>query len=201
MSKLNNVAMVISKIFSILMWVAVGGLVTALVAACIGVGVLNSAIREGVINSEDLITEAREDLEEKNNEYADLITKENFDRLVKLMKTEDVLNEDGTVRIVYVILVLVDSIATCVTFALVFRNVHLILKTAQNSSPFQADITRRIRNIGFFLLGLAAFELTLSGFSGVSFNSIYAIIGILMLCLSSFFRYGESLQAQSDGLI
>ena len=208
MNKLNNVAMVISKIFSVLMWVAVGGLVVGLIASCIGVGILNSKIRANEIDFEALITEAREDLEEENNEYADLITKDNFDKVVRVLKTEDVLNENGTIKPYIIIFLFAGWIATCAIFALIFRNVHLILKTAKGKewfangeTPFKPEITRRIRLIGFFLLGLAAFEASLSSFTGVGFNTIYVIVGILMLCLSSFFRYGETLQKDSDGLI
>ena len=208
MTKLNNFAMGASKVFSILMWVAAGCIVFGLICSCVGIAFLNSAIREGVIMPEKLLAEAQEDLEKANNEYADLVTKENFDRVTKLLQTEDILNEDGTVRYLTVIAAFTDWTATCVVFALVFRYIHLILKTAKGKewfangeTPFRPEITRMIRTIGFLLLGLTAFKMTFSFFSGVSGNLIYAIIGVLMLCLSSFFRYGETLQKDADGLI
>ena len=208
MTKLNNFAMGASKVFSILMWVSAGCVVFGLICSCIGVAFLNSAIREGMINADNLLNEAKEDLEENDNVYAELITKENFDRVVKLLKAEDVLNEDGTVKYLFVICAFIDWTATCVVFALVFRYIHLILKTAKGeawfangATPFRPEITRMIRMIGFLLLGLTAFKTSFSFFSGVSGNLIYAIIGVLMLCLSSFFRYGEALQKDSDGLI
>lgn len=208
MNKLNNFAMGASKVLSVLMWVAVGCIVFGMIASLVGIGLLNAAIRADKIDFEALITEAKEDLEEDENEYADLVNKENFDKLVKLLKTEDILREDGTVRPTAVIFAMLDGVATCAVFALVFRYVHLILKTAKGKewfangeTPFRPEITRMIRMIGFLLLGLAAFEVSLSTFTGVGFNMIYVIIGILMLCLSSFFRYGETLQKDADGLI
>ena len=208
MTKLNNFAMVASKILSTLMWVAVGCLILGLIASCVGIGVFNSKIRAGEIDTEALLNEAKEGLEKENNEYANLITKDNYDAVVRILKTQDILAEDGTVRIFFVICAIVDGIATCVVFALIFRYIHLILRTAKGeawfangSTPFRPEITRMIRMIGFLLLGLAAFKQTFSFFSGVSGNLIYVIIGILMLCLSSFFRYGETLQRDTDGLI
>ena len=91
---------------------------------------------------------------------------------------------------------------------MIFRNIHLILKTAkgktwfaQGETPFQLNITRMIREIGIFLIALAGVDLILSFFSGVTMSPLLIIIGILMLCLSSFFRYGEELQNDTNGLI
>ena len=208
MTKLNNFAMVASKVLEIIMWVALGLVVLGLIASCIGVGFLNKAIRENKIDVSAIVEQASEIAAKEDEDAAELINVENYNLLKRVLKIENILREDGTVKPAFLVLAMIDGILNCLTFAMVFRNIHLILKTAKGSTwfakgktPFQSDITRMIREIGIFLLALAALELTLSFFSAVTFNPVFVVIGILMLCLSSFFRYGEQLQNDADGLI
>ncbi len=101
--------------------------------------------------------------------------------------------------------------------AFVFRNVHLILRTAQGitkfsqgKTPFQKDNVRRMREIGIFFLSIVAVELAASSLAflvlgpetaevGVNMGS--AITGILMLCLSQAFALGVQIQDDVDGLV
>ncbi len=98
--------------------------------------------------------------------------------------------------------------------AMIFRNVYLILKTAQGqtwfangSTPFQANIVRMIREIGIFFLSISALSLlsaiivSLSSAPAVGFNYENAFIGLVFLCFSAFFSYGAKLQEDVDGLI
>lgn len=105
--------------------------------------------------------------------------------------------------------------------AMVFRNVCLILKTmqgktwfSQGETPFQNDVTRMVREIGIFLLSVVGVQLVLSAASVLvlgacgstdvvesSLNLEMLVLGLLMLCLSSAFSQGESLQKDVDGLI
>lgn len=101
--------------------------------------------------------------------------------------------------------------------AMIFRNIHLILRTAQGKTwfskgdtPFQKDITRMIREIGIFLISTSAVNLIWSiGMRfilgadrvelGVELDS--ALVGMMVLCLSQFFDYGVQLQNDVDGLL
>lgn len=208
MTKLNNFSMAAAKVLEVLMWVALALVILGLIAACVGIGFLNSAIRENKIDTAALIEKVSDAVASEDRELAEIINKDNYDLAVRFLKTADILNEDGTVRASTVVFALIDAILHCAVFALIFRNIHLILKTAkgktwfaEGETPFQSNITRMIREIGIFLLVLAGVELIFSFFSAVSVNLIFVWIGILMLCLSSFFRYGEQLQKDSDGLI
>lgn len=102
-------------------------------------------------------------------------------------------------------------------FAMIFRNVYLILKTAQGKTwfsqgdtPFQKDIVRMLREIGIFLLSTCAVDLLwsigLRFFIGVdnvelSIGLEKIILGMMVLCLTQFFDYGSQLQKDVDGLL
>lgn len=101
--------------------------------------------------------------------------------------------------------------------AMIFRNVYLILKTAQGETkfskgktPFQKDVTRMLREIGIFLISISGVELLwnvgmrfLLGVDnvelGVELDSV--VIGLMVICLSQFFDYGTQLQQDVDGLL
>lgn len=94
--------------------------------------------------------------------------------------------------------------------AMVFRNAHLILKKSGQSTPFQPDIIRMLREIGIFylsipLIGLAISTLVrlLAGVDGVelSVDLGSAMTGLLVLCLTQFFAHGMELERDLDGLM
>ena len=101
--------------------------------------------------------------------------------------------------------------------AMIFRNIRLILRTAQGKTwfskgdtPFQKDITRMVREIGIFLISTSAVNLVWSigmrfllGVDNVelSVELDSALIGKMVLCLSQFFDYGVHLQEDVDGLL
>ena len=101
--------------------------------------------------------------------------------------------------------------------AMIFRNIYLILKTAQGESkfskgktPFQKDITRMLREVGIFLISITAVELFFStglrfliGVDNVelSVEMDSVILGLMVICLSQFFDYGTQLQQDADGLL
>ena len=101
--------------------------------------------------------------------------------------------------------------------AMIFRNIYLIMRTAQGKTwfskgdtPFQKDITRMIREIGIFLLSTSAVNLIWSigmrfilGVDSVelSVELDSALVGMMVLCLSQFFDYGVQLQNDVDGLL
>ena len=99
--------------------------------------------------------------------------------------------------------------------ALIFRNVFLIVKTAEGGTwfskgktPFQEDNVRMVREIGIF--SIAIFLVGFVATCVVSFmaedvetsnNLFMLIIGVLAICLSKMFEYGKELQEAEDGLI
>lgn len=94
--------------------------------------------------------------------------------------------------------------------AMVFRNIHLIMKRSENASPFQKDNVRMVREIGFFLLGVPAVGLAISGIvfavvgpetAELSVRLDSFVMGLVVLCLSRFFARGMELEADVDGLL
>jgi hypothetical protein len=94
--------------------------------------------------------------------------------------------------------------------AMVFRNLHLIFKKSENTTPFQKDNVRMMREIGIFscavpFIGLfmsAIFRLVNGGGAGEISMSLSGLwIGIIMLCMSQFFAHGVALEEDVDGLV
>lgn len=99
--------------------------------------------------------------------------------------------------------------------AMIFRNVYLILKTAQGKTwfakgdtPFQKNIVRMFREIGIFFIATAVLSLISEiivniggGELSAGFNYLGCFIGLVFLCISQFFNYGTSLEKDLDGLV
>lgn len=127
------------------------------------------------------------------------------------------LNADSTVNMASLRIFAIGTFLTFILMAMIFRNVYLIVKTAHGKSwfskgctPFQKDIVRMVREIGIFSIGIPVLGLIftiiaqlVSGVDhmkvSVNFNSI--IMGILVLCLTQVFTYGEKLEEDTKGLI
>lgn len=99
--------------------------------------------------------------------------------------------------------------------AMIFRNVYLILKTAQGktwfakgSTPFQKNIVRMFREIGIFFITISIMSLIseiivnlTGGELTTGFNYLSCFIGLVFLCISQFFNYGSRLEKELDGLV
>ena len=99
--------------------------------------------------------------------------------------------------------------------AMIFRNVNLIVETAEGGTwfskgktPFQDDNIRMVREIGifciaiFFIGWIGTIIATLIYDNVETGNSLFVlIIGIIVICLSKMFEYGKELQDAEDGLI
>ena len=203
MEKLNNFTMHASKVIEIFFIVVSVLVLIAVIATSVLVVWANGKIRE---NGIDLVTEA-EKLVDENTDVK--LGGDTYKLLGEALEEEGLLKKDGTINLAVIIVSMLYGLINCVAFTMIFRNINLILKTAkgktwfsEGETPFQKDITRMIREIGIFLLLTAAIGLLISFFvSTVNFSLIYVVIGILMLCLSSFFSYGEQLQKETDGLV
>lgn len=124
---------------------------------------------------------------------------------------------DGSINFTMMIIFLIGAIITIALMAMVFRNVYLIIKTAEGrtkfsegKTPFQSSIVRMTREIGIFLISTPVVGLIFSILAQVIGNSETVtatlsletlIIGLFVLCLSQFFNYGKQLQTDVDGLL
>lgn len=123
----------------------------------------------------------------------------------------------GAVNMTAVALFAVTALLLLPLMAMVFRNVYLILKTAkgktwfaEGGTPFQAPVIRMLREIGIFLIAVPAVGLLMSVIAraiigvetaelSVRFDSL--ALGVLVLCLTQAFTYGQTLQNDVDGLL
>ena len=93
--------------------------------------------------------------------------------------------------------------------AMIFRNMNLIIKRAETSTPFQKDNIRMLREIGIFAIGIPAVGLVMSvvcrlvfgGEVEASVNFYSVVVGIIMICLTQFFIYGAGLEEDVEGLV
>ncbi|MCI5923615.1 MAG: hypothetical protein SOR38_06275 [Oscillospiraceae bacterium] len=94
--------------------------------------------------------------------------------------------------------------------AMVFRNLNLIIKKSEGSTPFQADNIRMLKEIGIFSFSIPLVGLIMSiicrlilGVDAVetSINFYGFFMGIVVLCLTQFFIHGAELEKDVDGLL
>ena len=94
--------------------------------------------------------------------------------------------------------------------AMVFRNIHLIIKKSENSTPFQVDNIRMLKEIGIFSISIPVVGLILSVVCRLIFGvdaletsvNVYGFsMGIIVLCLTQFFIHGVELEKDVDGLL
>ena len=94
--------------------------------------------------------------------------------------------------------------------AMVFRNLHLILKKSQNATPFQTDNIRMMREIGIFAIAVPVIGFIMSIIvrlvtgvetAEISIDTAGIFMGIIVLCLTQFFVHGAELEKDVDGLL
>ena len=94
--------------------------------------------------------------------------------------------------------------------AMVFRNLSLILKKSEGTTPFQKDNVRMLREIGIFSIAVPVVGFVMgfvirivAGFDAVEISNGMDgfIMGILVLCLTQVFAHGVSLEDDVEGLL
>lgn len=94
--------------------------------------------------------------------------------------------------------------------AMVFRNLYLIFKKAQNTTPFQTDNIRIMREIGIFAIAVPVIGFIMSIIvrlvtgvetAEISIDTAGIFMGIIVLCLTQFFVHGAELEKDVDGLL
>lgn len=120
-----------------------------------------------------------------------------------------VVNEAGEADLAALGVLMVAGFLLMVPMAMTFRNVYLILKNSEGSTPFQPDNVRMVREIGWFLMALPAVGLVMSIVARLAVGveaeaSVYMgswLVGLVVLCLSQVFARGMELESDVDGLL
>lgn len=105
------------------------------------------------------------------------------------------------------------GIGACLILALmamVFRNLNLIFRKSENTTPFQKDNIRMLKEIGIFSIAVPVIGLIMSAVirlvvgvdaAEISISQSGIFMGIIVLCLTRFFVYGAELEKDVDGLL
>ncbi len=120
-----------------------------------------------------------------------------------------VVDEAGTPDLAALRLFLPVGAVLMALMAMVFRNVHLILKQSEAATPFQPDNVRMVREIGWFLMAVPVVGLVMSVAARLvlgpqleaSVRLDGLLVGLVVLCLSQVFVRGMALESDVDGLL
>jgi len=120
-----------------------------------------------------------------------------------------VLDSGGSLNVKLFFLFSLAAVVILSLMAMVFRNVHLVLKNVENATPFQKDNIRMVREIGIFSISVPVFGMFMSFImrlaAGPDIEASMRINGLMMglvvLCLTQVFAHGTELEQEVDGLL
>lgn len=195
MKGINKFAAVLSKIMEVGHWVAAALMALTFVIAAFMPNQLNK-----IVDMEGL--------------SADAVMQSDFS---SYGYSVECFNANGSFNTKAFALFAIGSAIIMTLMAMIFRNVNLSLKTAagktkfsKGETPFQKDVVRMVREIGIFFISIPVIGIIVSTIgtliigvdvleASMDFDGI--VIGIIILCLSQIFTYGEKLQSDVDGLL
>ena len=102
------------------------------------------------------------------------------------------------------------AVVILAAMALVFRNLHLIFKQAEDASPFRTENISRMKKIGFLSIAVPVVGFVMSLIirlvmgpeaTEISVDQSGIFMGIIVLCLTRFFVHGANLERDVDGLV
>ena len=94
--------------------------------------------------------------------------------------------------------------------AMVFRDLHLIFRKSENTTPFQEDNIRMLKQIGIISIAvpLVGFIMSIitrlvigADAAEISVSQSGIVMGIIVLCLTQYFIHGAKLENDVDGLL
>ncbi len=189
MKALSKATRILARIFEIGHWVAAGIMLVLLITAIAFPAQMNEMITGDITAEESM--------------YGFHIT---------------LAGADGTLSRPSVIVFAAAGVLLSALMAMVFRNVYLIIRTSEGNTrfskgatPFQPDVTRMLREIGYFTIAVPIVCLVMSVIARLAIGSdydvetsvdlSYIVIGLLVLWLTQVFTRGEQLEQESEGLI
>ena len=184
MKELNKVVKIIAKILEIAHWVGAGLMVA--VAVC------SAAASQWL------------------GHFIDVNAIENGSEVSTYGFEVNVDNSLGEINTKALLMFAIGSVVIFALVAMIFRNIHLIIKKAESTTPFHKDNIRMVREIGIFSIAIPIIGLIMSTIirlvigvdaAEVSVNLDGFIMGVIVLCLTQFFAYGAELEKDVDGLL
>ena len=117
---------------------------------------------------------------------------------------------NGNADMTYFFLFGIGATLIMAAIAMVFRNLHLIFKRSENSTPFRKDNIRLMKEIGSFCIAVPVIGFVMSVIirlvteveaAEISIDTAGLLMGIIVLCLTQFFTHGAELENDVDGLL
>lgn len=185
MKGINKIAKVVTRIVEILHWIGAALMVVATVCSAVSPAWFKS--------------------------FIDYIVKECSGSEFNAYGFEiNVAASNGAVDMTAVLMFCISAFFILVLMAMIFRNLNLIIKKSEGTTPFQPDNIRMFREIGYFSIGVPVIGLIMSIISrlviGMEIAEISCsiggfIIGIVVLCVSQFFAHGLEIEKDVEGLV
>lgn len=119
-------------------------------------------------------------------------------------------NSAGELHYPTLLLFAIGAVLLFVLVALVFRNLHSIIKNAETSTPFSAENIQRLKKIGIYciLVPLVGFAVSTiirivagADSTEASMDQTGVIMGVIVLCLTQYFIHGAQLEEDVSGLV
>ena len=184
MKNLNKIVKIVTKVLEIVHWVAAGLMVMAAICSAMATQWLGHFI----------------DMNALENEAA--VSVYGFEVAMA--------NSAGEINMKTLFLFAIGAVIIFALIAMIFRNIYLIIKKSEGTTPFNKDNIRMLREIGIFSIAVPIIGLIMStiirlvvGVDAVeaSVNLYGFVMGIIVLCLTQFFVYGAELEKDVDGLL
>ena len=185
MKVINKLGKIITKIFEVFHWIGAVGMGIA----SIGIIIANNSVE----NFRSLVAEN--------------FVREDF-AVYGFQISAPVVN--GELNVAAFIVFCIGAAVLLAVMAMIFRNLHLIFKKSENSTPFQKDNVRMMREIGIFAIAIPVIGLFVSFIARlvigseaveISIDMSGIFMGIIVLCLTQFFAHGVELENDVDGLL
>lgn len=186
-AKSANIAFILTKIFTIVLYVGCGLL-------------LASIICFAIFGTQPLFTSDSITINPPFD--PDMMMESISGELKSLSEMHKV---EGILSFANIFLILLFIIPITFTAYHVFRDIR------DNCVPFSADIAKKLKRIAIFMIALAVVPPTLIFIASciaimcgcmfscnVTIDTGLAIIAVIMFCLSNIFEYGAALQSESD---
>ncbi|MBQ7872076.1 MAG: hypothetical protein IJ357_08035 [Oscillospiraceae bacterium] len=117
---------------------------------------------------------------------------------------------DGAVNMCAFLVFAIGAVIILGLMAMVFRDLHLIFRRSGETTPFQQENIRRLKEIGILSIAVPLVGLVMSIIARIvigpeaaetSVNQGGIFMGVIVLCLTRYFIHGAELEQDVDGLL